>query len=334
LLHFALDDANRWWSGVRVESDAPLASTQLTRDGSCWSLDVPAPPLARVEYRFAVTGRDGGSELICDPANPLRVATAFGDRSVLELPGYQPPWWLAAPGVAGRRQTLRVPGETEEPVPVTVWSPRESRRSDRLPLLVVHDGDEYDRLAGITRYSAALVAAGRLPAHRVALLHPLRRDDWYSGSPEYIRSLTGPVVGGLRGRLATGPVVVMGASLGGLVSLVSAVRHPSMFAGVFSQSGSFFSPDKDAQESAYQYFSRVTDTVADVLQSPVVSSQRIGLTCGALEENIANNREMAAALRRAGHRVTFAEVPDLHSYTAWRDALDPHLTAVLQDCWT
>ena len=39
---------------------------------------------------------------------------------------------------------------------------------------------------------------------------------------------------------------------------------------------------------------------------------------------------MAAALRRAGHTVTHVEVPDLHNYTAWRDALDPHLTAVLR----
>jgi enterochelin esterase family protein len=42
---------------------------------------------------------------------------------------------------------------------------------------------------------------------------------------------------------------------------------------------------------------------------------------------------MAAALARAGHTVTHVEVPDLHNYTAWRDALDPHLTAVLRDCW-
>ena len=33
---------------------------------------------------------------------------------------------------------------------------------------------------------------------------------------------------------------------------------------------------------------------------------------------------------RAGHQVTHVEVPDLHNYTAWRDALDPQLTALLQ----
>ena len=57
------------------------------------------------------------------------------------------------------------------------------------------------------------------------------------------------------------------------------------------------------------------------------------MTCGQLEENAPNNASMAAALGRAGHDVTHVEVPDLHNYTAWRDALDPHLTAVLRDCW-
>ena len=44
--------------------------------------------------------------------------------------------------------------------------------------------------------------------------------------------------------------------------------------------------------------------------------------------------ERAAAERFAGEHggqvVTFAEVPDVHNWTAWRDALDPQLTALLQ----
>ena len=260
---------------------------------------------------------------------------------MLELAGYCPPWWLSAGTVPGRRATLRVAAQTHDPVPVTLWSPREARRSDQLPLLVVHDGREYDERASITRYSAAMIAAGRLPMHRLALLHPLHRDDWYSASPQYTASLTGPVLGAVRARVATGPVVAMGASLGGLAALVAALAaamasapgSPATFAGVFSQSGSFFTPRLDPQESGYAYFSRVTDAVEALKQAVPEVRLRIGLTCGALEENAANNAEMAASLRAAGHRVTYAQVPDLHSFTAWRDALDPHLTAVLQDCW-
>ncbi|QIM20323.1 hypothetical protein G7075_02820 [Phycicoccus sp. HDW14] len=60
----------------------------------------------------------------------------------------------------------------------------------------------------------------------------------------------------------------------------------------------------------------------------------VGMTCGALEENAANNRDMANALGRAGHDVRYREVADLHNYTAWRDALDPTLTDVLRTVWS
>lgn len=289
-----------------------------------------------MEYRFRLAHPHGGEELVPDPSNPHRVRTAFGERSVVQQPGYTAPWWLDADPVPGRRTRLSVAGETHVPVPVTVWAPADSRRAESLPLLVAHDGPEYDDLAGLTRYSAALIGAGRLPRHRVALLHPVDRDGWYSASPAYTRTVAGPVMTALRRRAGVhGEPVVMGASLGGLASLLVALQHPGTFGGVLSQSGSFFQPRKDRQESGYPYFRRITDAVRDLLDGrPAGQPLRIGMTCGALEENAANNRDMAAALRRAGHRVTLAELPDLHSYTAWRDALDPHLTAVLQDCWT
>jgi enterochelin esterase family protein len=52
------------------------------------------------------------------------------------------------------------------------------------------------------------------------------------------------------------------------------------------------------------------------------------MTCGAEEENVHNNRAMARALGTQLH-----EVPDLHNYTGWRDAFDPHLTRLLAGLW-
>ena len=39
---------------------------------------------------------------------------------------------------------------------------------------------------------------------------------------------------------------------------------------------------------------------------------------------------MLATLRARGYPAALHEVPDLHNYTAWRDAFDPHLTALLR----
>ena len=69
-----------------------------------------------------------------------------------------------------------VRGETTDALPVTVWSPEGTIARDPLPLLLVQDGPEYDVLASLSRYSGALIAAGRLPPHRLALLEPVQRN--------------------------------------------------------------------------------------------------------------------------------------------------------------
>ena len=126
----------------------------------------------------------------------------------------------------------------------------------------------------------------------------------------------------------------MGASLGGLSALLTALAARPTFAGVVSQSGSFFSRDLDEQESTYPYFDRVVaavDTIGIGHRSP--QPLQIGMTCGALEENLANNERMAEVLTRLGHQVSFRPVADLHNYTGWRDSLDPTLTEVLRAVW-
>jgi enterochelin esterase family protein len=59
----------------------------------------------------------------------------------------------------------------------------------------------------------------------------------------------------------------------------------------------------------------------------------VALTCGTAEENVHNNRLMARALAGQGYPTEFSEVPDMHNYTAWRDAFEPHLTALLARAW-
>lgn len=334
-VRFRLDVAEPEVTDVALQCERVVAGPrEFRRDGTGWVLDLPRPALQRLEYRFAVA-RGDDVEVVLDPTNPVSVRTAFGDRSVLEVPGYAPPWWLSAPTVQGRLEAMTLAGETAHEVPVTVWSPDDLADAEPAPLLLVHDGAEYDQLAGITAYSGALVAGGQLPPHRVALAHPVIRDAWYSGSPQYLRTIAHAGLDRLGKRYAVrAPVVVVGASLGGLTALLLGLLAAPRVGGVYAQSGSFFQVRHDHSESGYRYFGRISRLVQSVLdmrhaEHPLV----VGMTCGALEENAANNRDMAAALRRAGHDVTLREVLDLHNYTAWRDALDPGLTDVLRRVW-
>lgn len=337
-IRFSYPDHDPSVTGVVLQTDRAIpGDRELVRDPSSpigWRLDLPRPALQRIEYRYAVAHGDH-VEVLLDPANPITVRTAFGERSVLELPDYHPPQWLQAPAVEGRFEPHLLAGETDGEVPVSIWTPAGLADHDPAPLLVVHDGPEYDVLASITRYSGAAIAAGLLPPHRLALAHPVMRDAWYSGSPKYLRTIATAGLDRVEERYAvSGPIAVMGASLGGLTALLVGLLAAPRIGAVFAQSGSFFQTRLDASESGYPYFGRISRLVEAVLHARHTDHPlRIGMTCGSLEENAANNRAMAAALRRAGHTVTHREVPDLHNYTAWRDSLHPDLTTVLRDTW-
>ncbi len=334
-VHFRFTPDDESVTAVSLSADPVLPGSRSFRaDDQGWLLTIPRPALQRFEYRFDVTAA-GGTQTILDPDNPVAVPTAFGDRSVFEQPGYAAPSWLDGTAPEGSFEDFALSGETVEDIPVTMWSPEGAAPSDPLPLLLVHDGPEYDRLASISRYSAVLIAAGKLPRHRLALVHPVLRDAWYSGSPRYLRSIVAAGLSELANAYAlTAPVVVMGASLGGLTSLLVGLLGAPRVGGVFAQSGSFFHPRTDAQESTFPWFHRICEQVRHVLDAEAAAHPlRVGMTCGALEENVANNRRVARALTRAGHDVNFTVVPDLHNYTAWRDALDPHLTQVLRGVW-
>jgi enterochelin esterase family protein len=42
---------------------------------------------------------------------------------------------------------------------------------------------------------------------------------------------------------------------------------------------------------------------------------------------------MVAELARQGYPAVLHEVPDMHNYTAWRDAFDPFLPQLLEAAW-
>ena len=195
---------------------------------------------------------------------------------------------------------------------------------------MVHDGPEYDSLASLTRYLSAGVTGNWLPRLRAALLSPGPRDAWYSANAGYARALGRSVIPALTSRLATTARIGMGTSLGALAMLHAHCRYPDAFDALFLQSGSFFCPSLDSQERRFPYYRRIVRFVAAAHGGSLrVRTIPVVLTCGQIEENVANNRLMTQVLRAEGYQANLHEVPDMHNYTAWRDAFDPHLTGLL-----
>lgn len=339
-LVFAVDDPEHHLAQVQLACDDDLVADhrfRRTLDG--WTLAVPRPPVHRLEYRLLVTGDDGTTQVVLDPDNPRTVPTAFGERSVAHLPEYREPAWRTASRLQATHGDRTVDTAVGA-VPVTTWAPTDLPDTTAAPLLVVHDGPDYDRLADLGTWAAALVASGRVPRFRMALLQPVRRAEWYAVHPQWPTAVASIVEAVAADRAVRGPLVVMGASLGGLASLQVGLSDLTVAAdlhvgGVFSQSGSFFQPHLDPQESKYPFFDRIASWVAEVASRAAAAPRLdVALTCGSHEENHPNNLAMVEVLARAGHRVSLAPLPDLHNYTAWRDGLAPSLDDLIVRCWT
>jgi len=319
-------------------SDLPLpeARRAFARHDGEWRLKLAPPPVARLEYQLEVVDRDGDGERICYPGNPCRAPGAFGEKSVLLLPGYVAPGWLESDGVPGHTEELAVRGRgLGAEVGMRIWSPADADPAEPLPLLAAHDGPEYDLLAGLTHFAAVGIHAGELPRHRVALLAPGERNEWYSASARYTGALVRDILPAIRAAVAVrGAPAGMGASLGALAMLHAQRRCPGTFGALFLQSGSFFTPRFDAQESRFPRYHRIVQFVRATLSGGAHPDPvPVALTCGSTEENVHNNRLMARTLATQGYPTTLHEVPDMHNYTAWRDAFEPHLTGLLARAW-
>lgn len=323
-----LADPYRRLAGVRLVQDLGIsADLRFTRERTHWSLRFPRPAVDRMEYLLELADHKGRRWTITDPDNANRAPGAFGAKSVLEFPGYETPSWLDAVPVVGIQTPLDIDAPRLNAVVTgSIWSPADLEDGQSAPLLVVHDGPEFASLGGFTHYLASSIALGTLPPVRAALLQPGERDKWYSANPDYAETLISVVLPALPAATLR---IGVGVSLGALAMLHAQHMH-SAFDALFLQSGSFFCPDLDAQESGFTGFAAVTGFVASMHAGPAAPHPvPTALTCGSGEENLANNARMASALRRLGFPAGLTTIRDAHNFTAWRDALHPSLTDLM-----
>ena len=340
---FRLADPDHTYAAVGLLQDLrrPRDWTPLERTGDGWSVVFPRLDVDRMEYQFKLVHPDGGEEYVCDPANPLRVPGAFGDKSVVHLPGYTPPVWPTAGDVSGELLTTTIASRVlRTDIDAAVWTSGGADVEAALPVLIAHDGREYAEYSSLLHFLDFSVTTGVLPPLRAVLLNPpWPRDEHYSAAAAYARALVTEILPALSW-LAPTPDgdrrhrVAMGASLGALSLLHAHRLRPQSFGGLYLQSGSYFRQRYDRQESGFPRFRRVTRFVGEVLNASTFGQPvPTVVTCGAVEENLANNRAVAAALQRQGYPTTVVVNRDAHNYSGWRDTFDPHLADLLRSLW-
>ncbi len=340
---FRFTDADRRLTRVALvqEIERPRDGPEFAFDDrSTWSLRWRRPPALRMEYKLHLGHKDGGAESVCDPGNPLRAPGPFGDKSVLEFPGYRRPVWLdtGSPPSGSLVETSVESAHLAGRIRVRLWRREGWSEPKPLPLLVVHDGPEYADYASLIVMLEHMTARSKLPPMQLALLAPLDRNEHYCASTSYARALVEEVLPQLD-RIAPSPPgtkmrIGMGASLGALAMLHAHRLHPDIFGALFLQSGSFFSEQMDVQESWLGRFGEITSFMNSVRADTTWTYPiRIEMTCGSVEENLLNNRATKAALAAQGYEIALHEHPDAHNWVSWRDTFDPFLGDLLRDAW-
>lgn len=309
-----MSDLNGWDKTARPfkrlspDSESPSRKT-------VWSCSLTLPRDAYVEYVFynPVTRKK-----FLDPLNQRTVNNGMGGRNnFFYMPETMPsPFAVRRADVDGgllsshRVETkwLRDDHERE----VYLYRPP---TKEPVPLLIVYDGQDYLQRAKLTTILDNLIAEKRIrPIAMVLLPHAGRwRSVEYACSDatllwldQVILPLARKRVNLLDTRNYPGAYGVLGASLGGTMSLYTALRMPEIFGKVISQSGAFMIESVDF-------------AVVDLVKHEHAREVDIWMDVGRLDELLEDNRRMHALLNEKGYRVMYREFTAGHCYTAWRD---------------
>lgn len=305
-----------------LETSLPLARVEGT---DLWYLTIEIPPRSRVEYKLEVR-RGDVNEWVRDPQNPHKARDPFGANSVLQGEGYEVPEWT-------RHDPMSRPGMLE---PFAMHSeafgdtrrghlylPARFRRSRQYPLLVVHDGSDYLRYAGLKTVLDNLIERVEIPGLVVCFLDSPDRLREYANDERHARFLTEeltpflerrlPLYGTPRGRC------LMGASFGGVAALSTAVRYPGFWGRLLLQSGSFAFTDIGHHNHRGPAFDPVVKFMNGFRAAPTAVSERVFVSCGVYESLIYENRSLVPLLADTGMEVRFVEARDGHNWENWRD---------------
>jgi enterochelin esterase family protein len=337
-VRFLYPDLSTELAGVALFQEVfwPRSGPELTRTREGFSIVVPRPPVDRMEYLFELRHQDGSRQLVCDPGNPKRAPSPFGDKSVLEFPEYHAPDWsrvAAYPRGESVDLEFACPGLNLS-MPARIWSPAGVSSDRRLPLLLAFDGLEYDLYSQLTQFFDHEVNRGDLPLFRAALLHPVRRDQDYSASPGFTRVLSEEVIPQIEQLIPVrpGPAgrVAMGASLGAVAALHLQWERPGAVGGLLLQSGSFFNHHYFSQQLPFDPVERICMFTERIHQAAAAAAPvPAALTCGVVEGTLLASTAMASSLGRLRYSAELHRLRDAHNWVAWRDAFDPHLKDLL-----
>jgi enterochelin esterase-like enzyme len=322
---------------MQAEIDIPSWATRIISDltdmersphpvdaGKVSSFRLTLPDDVYFEYAFI----DGDGKVRADPANPERGTNPwFPEVSALFGPDYRASSYAELPPdtAYGRLDRHRLESEALGGMRrLTTYTPR-GRESESLPLVLVHDGPAFLRIANLPGVLEALLSEDRIRPARLAFVEPADRTGEYGFSRPYREFTLGELLPFIeRSYEGTGERVLLGASLGGLVSATLALLHPDEFAAVATLSGAFKGTPDDRD-----FYRSEESWVLERIRTHPGPRQRWYSDVGTFEWLTDVNREVDRALREAGVEHEYAERNAGHNWVNWRNGLAAALSFTL-----
>ncbi|HEV3468111.1 MAG TPA: glucan 1,4-alpha-glucosidase [Pyrinomonadaceae bacterium] len=291
-------------------------------------------PGARLEYKLVADG-----EWLLDPLNPRRIDNGVGGFNSFFTVGGEAgagavPKVLEAAtdgDSAEERFASLVTDEVRSAVlggarKIGVYLPPGYGDADqRYPVLYVQDGSEYMQRAAAVRTAHALIKEKKVRPFIIVFVDPSERTKEYWASDAFAdfmaKELVPYVDAGYRTRRGRDSRALLGASLGGVISVWTALRHPEVFARVGGQSTAFQIDEE-----------RVVARLAALPEAARAEHpMRFYLDAGLYEPIYDVNRRVQVMLAAKGYPVTYRETPSGHNYTTWRERLADAYTALWGD---
>ena len=300
-----------------------------------WVLTLSVEDGGRFEYKIGIA-QGGDEHWVLDPLNPARAGDPFGENSVCRTWGYEFPVWSVLRGApAGQIETIVLESPTfAETREERIYLPADYSKDRDHPLIVIHDGDDFDTYASLSVTLDNLIDAGDIPPVVAVLVQTNDRMGEYAKSRRHARYIVNELLPAItaRYRISADATdrVLLGASLGAVAALATAFRFPGVFGGLILNSGSFILDDKTLQQRHHPVFHQTARLVKALRRAPPMPGIRAFISTGELEGLAGENRALASFLEDHGVDVLFKSTWDGHHWHNWRDQLRDGLMWVLR----
>ncbi|MBA3765915.1 MAG: glucan 1,4-alpha-glucosidase [Acidobacteria bacterium] len=276
---------------------------------------------ARAEYKLIADG-----EWLLDPLNPERIDNGVGGHnSFFSMSEYRAPLIRGDEGERGISvDALEIKSRLLDGTRrVWVYLPPGYKESNaRYPVLYVQDGMEYVTRARATLIAHDLIKEKRIAPFIIVFVVPVDRMKDYWVNDAFADFMATELVAFIDARYRTqadrNARALMGASLGGVISVWTALRHADTFARVGGQSTAFQIDNE-----------RVVGALSRLDPLRRERPFKFYFDVGRMESIKEVNRRVRVMLRAKGYEVAYAEGETGHNWTSWRD----RLANAFQEIW-